>query len=141
LTIGPSYKVFGQTPAGNIAIKWVPAFVPAPIRANTAFPEYLPGIYLSTLVAPPGEDQFITPQAIKIGPIGQGQLKSGSYIVCIVGTILYIDIFKTSRFTNFCYSFSWEGIQNHRGEPCPVHNQTDWNSAIDEPTAVAIPMR
>jgi hypothetical protein len=128
LMIEPRFRVFGQTPAGNISIAWIPIFVPAPIGPGTEIPNYLPGLYLSTLVAPPGEDQFIIPKALKIGPVSQGQLKAGSHVVAIVGTVLYLDIFKTARFTNFCYSFSWQDIQNHRGEPCAVHNQTDWSN-------------
>jgi hypothetical protein len=58
-------------------------------------------------------------------------IKNGKQRLYALGTILYVDVFRKPRFTNFCFCFDFNEMGSGHADDCPMHNGTDWNNSSE----------
>ena len=70
-----------------------------------------------------------------------GKINAGTHRLFIYGTILYVDVFKIARYTNFCFYSDIAGIKKRQAANCEIHNGADWFTTLDQSTPTTVPMR
>lgn len=144
LSIEPHIKVFGQTPAGSVSLRWTIGVLPGGITSPNALPsDYMTGTDTSNLVIPPGADQKFPKQTFRLSVDDATKIRDGGHRVYIYGTVTYLDVFRQVRWSNFCSYLDLSGAirgQSSTGEAdkCKVHNGSDWNKYQPDATSAAI---
>jgi hypothetical protein len=135
VSVDPVIKVYGQTPAGAVTAQWTLAVLDWPLNEKSRLPNYLtaPGTgLLSNVSNAPGEEE---PLGAKTISLSKDQIDSivvsGSRRLVAIGTILYIDVFRLPRYTNFCFGLDESGIKTGVAVRCAIHNGADWNNQND----------
>jgi hypothetical protein len=135
VTVKPTVKVFGQTPAGMVLPMWDVKIGDYPIPAN--FP-FVAGAGQATAVITPGQDPvFIAEKSLDLAKDDVAALKADKKRVYQAGTVAYVDVFGKARYTNFCRNAPFDGLINGDWEACPIHNGADWYSG--KPSGVVVP--
>jgi hypothetical protein len=137
VTVNPSLKVFGSTPAA-----WV-----SPSRDLTILPVWSPGQFPKLpitagridVVAVPGGDYSIGPKTVTLQKIDIQSLKDRTKLIVSFGRITYSDVFGKPRWTDFCQSLDWQGANTSDVQTCPEHNDADW-SGHPPPMVVSSPL-
>ncbi len=138
ITVRPGIKVFGQTPAGQIIVPWNLVVDRWPMTDAFQF-SYLKTEMQSTSSQAPSVEAPIDAKKHTITKDEMTAIHAGTKRLYAYGTVLYRDVFNKSRFTNFCWSFDFEGIAKREAADCPIHNGADWMEA--KPSAVVVPMK
>ena len=137
VAIKPKIKAFGVTPATYVNVPWALKLMSWPIRAEET-PSYVPTHSTTTSTIAPGEERFVKEKTIVLSRKDVDDIVAGSKRIIEYGTILYMDVFGCARFSNFCISFTIDGLKDGNGEVCPIHNDTDWASENNQPSCEKI---
>lgn len=125
LTVSPSVKVFGITPAAWMSPTWDLQILPA--WPSGQFPELPIAAARSDLVAVPGQDYPIGSKKLTLQKTDVEALNNRTKLLVLFGRITYIDVFEKSRWTDFCTSFDWQDGTIKTASLCPSHNDADWS--------------
>ncbi|WP_315778284.1 MULTISPECIES: hypothetical protein [unclassified Bradyrhizobium] len=133
----PAYKVYGQTPAGSVAVKWRMRTETFPMNAKTFYLDHMATLpSQTTTVDAPNEERYADTLTMTLLKDDISKIQGGTHRFYVYGTILYVDVFQRSRYTNFCYYFDIEGLRKGYATNCPLHNNADWFGPNDKSTAV-----
>jgi hypothetical protein len=140
VAVTPTYKIFGQTPAGGVIPRWNLDVQPFPM--NDKFPFNM-GTFPAptTTIDAPGEERITDTKELLLSADDIAKINAGTHRLYIYGTILYVDIFKFSRYTNFCFHMDIASIKQRNAANCEIHNGADWYKAGEKSVPVEIPMR
>jgi hypothetical protein len=125
-TVNPSLKVLGITPAGWVSPAWDLKIFPA-WSPPGQFPELPITAGRSDLVAIPAQDYSIGPKTVTLKNTDIDALKSQATMIVAFGRMTYTDVFDKTRWSDFCMFFSWNDVNNNKGQFCPKHNDYDWS--------------
>jgi len=140
VSVTPTYKVYGQTPAGSVVPKWNLTVQPLPMTDRFPFDlNSFPAT--TTTVDAPGEERIMDTKDYVLPVEDIAKLNAGTHRLFIYGTILYVDVFKISRYTNFCFYLDIPGIKKRQAANCEIHNGADWFASLDQSTPITVPMR
>jgi hypothetical protein len=132
VTIKPSLKVFGLTPATSIVPVWHVMTVPVPGSMTISSPNLTPESVLeavhdvSNLVENPSQDMALLGKGIKLEKDDIEAIKQKHKMLFVYGTISYDDVFGVTRWTNFCWIMDWNDIITNNFNLCPIYNDADW---------------
>lgn len=141
ISISPKIGVIGQTPAGSVFIPWDVRIVVADKDGRMQVPTDYVTSGRSRIDVFPGQDRFLTEKSIRITPDDISSLSNGKKIIFFIGTAAYRDVFDKLRWTNFCYTLTWDQIKNRQPQACELHNDADWDAnPHSDPKIVSIPM-
>ena len=133
VTITPSLKVFGLTPATSIIPGWYVAVQPVPGQIAFSGPTMIPESLLiqvhdvTNLVENPVQDLPLGGKSIQLKKEDVDALKQGHKMLNAFGTIRYDDVFGEARWTNFCWLMDWKDVMANNIELCPIYNNADWS--------------
>lgn len=138
--VKPKIKVFGLTPASMVVVPWRLKVLPWPL---TTIPmDYIPANrqFKSSITIGPNEERDVDEKSITLTREDADSINRGSKRIVEYGTILYNDVFRQGRWTNFCISFTIAEFDKG-GEVCAIHNDTDWsNPGYPSYSYVRVPM-
>jgi hypothetical protein len=141
IAVRPGVKVFGQTPARGIVVPWAIVVDDWPIGDTFKF-TYLNTSMQSTTSVGPGDEKPVDAKSKSISKDDVAQINSGKKRVYAYGTVLYADVFRKARYTNFCWVFDIPGLFAKTGSDCPIHNGADWNNSAEPVLSlVNVPMK
>jgi hypothetical protein len=128
----PDFKVFGKTPASNVAPGWELKVANYPFSDKFTFA--LQSHMVSTAVAAPEELYPIEAKTLDLSKEDVAAIDAGQRRVYADGQVFYHDIFGKGRWTNFCFSINPQRINTRSGQfdACPGHNNADWNNVTKE---------
>jgi hypothetical protein len=98
ITVQPGIKVSGQTPAGQIVVPWALVIDQWPMTETFQF-NYFKTKMQSTSSQAPGEERAIDAKTKTITKEEMAAISAGTKRLYAYGTILYRDIFNSSRYT------------------------------------------
>jgi hypothetical protein len=139
VAVQPGVKIFGQTPAGQVAVPWALVVHKWPMTDEFPF-SYLRTRMESTSSLAPGEERLVgdvnsrTITKEELSDIAAGRKRLYAY-----GTVIYRDVFNNTRFTNFCWTYDVAALVNRTAADCPIHNGADWIQA--GVSGVPVPMK
>jgi hypothetical protein len=141
VTLRPGVKVYGQTPAASVVVPWNLAVSEWPMTDAFKF-SYMQTIMQSTSSQAPGEERGVDEKNMILTRENISRINAGTHGFYVYGTILYSDVFRVARYTNFCWHFDMTAIFARNGTDCPIHNGADWNNST-EPlrSLMKIPMK
>jgi hypothetical protein len=125
VTINPSLRVFGITPAAWVSPAWDLKIVPAwpagqfptlPITANR----------IDLVVVPPQDYHRMGKKDVTLQKIDIQSLENKTKTLLAFGRITYTDVFEKIRWTDFCAAIEWQDAKPNNAALCPGHNAADW---------------
>ncbi len=126
--VNPSEKIFGITPAAMVHPSWNLLIIPASPPGQLPPFASIPGRPdASSVVEIPAQEYKLGSKSVVISHTDADALEHKRKFVVAFGTIMYTDVFRKPRWTEFCWMFEWETPTIKNADLCPAHNDADWS--------------
>ena len=127
-TVNPSEKVFGITPAAMVHPSWNLIIMPASPSGQLPPFASIPGRPdASSVVEIPAQEYKLGSKSVVISHTDADALKDKRKLLVAFGTIMYNDVFRKQRWTEFCWVFDWNNTTIKNATLCQGHNDADWS--------------